>query len=102
LIPEENGGKLAISKLVGQWGIPIDEKQDLARVDVKKDKADPRVDQLTISVGANQGGGGIIRITWENAQYSVPFTVEKSAESTEKKTTEKKTTAEKSTEKKTK
>src|ERR1043165_4393538 len=40
-IPEEAGtSKLAISKSVGAWGIPVNEKNDLARVDAKKSEAD--------------------------------------------------------------
>jgi hypothetical protein len=77
-LPAEDGtAKLIISKQLGQWGLQYDPKQDLARVDLKKDAAEPAADQFTMSVGRNQGGGGIIKMTWENTQYSVPFTVKK-------------------------
>jgi hypothetical protein len=76
MVPEENGGKLAISTAVGQWGIPVDEQHDLARVDLKKEALEPAVDQLTIAVASNPSGGGLIRIMWEATQYSVPFTVQ--------------------------
>jgi hypothetical protein len=36
------------------------------------------VDQFTISVGKNTGGdGGLLKMSWENREYSVPFTVQK-------------------------
>jgi len=77
LVPSESGAsKLAISKKIGQWGVPVDEKNDLARVDVKKDSTDKSVDQLTITV-KKEGTSGAILISWENTQYSAPFTVKK-------------------------
>ena len=41
-IPEENGGKLIINKQTGQSGTKYDEKQDLVRVDLKKEALSPR------------------------------------------------------------
>ncbi|HEY8751731.1 MAG TPA: DUF2911 domain-containing protein [Tepidisphaeraceae bacterium] len=77
-LPTEDGkAKLIISKQLGQWGLQYDEKQDFARVDLKKDAVDPIVDQFTMSVGPNAGGGGIIKMVWENTQFSVPFTLKK-------------------------
>ena len=36
MVPDENGGKLA-SANVGRLGVPVDEKNDLSRVDLKKE-----------------------------------------------------------------
>jgi hypothetical protein len=77
MVPDENGAKLAISKSLGAWGIPVDEKHDLARVDLKKDKLDKPIDQFTMAIEKNPSGGGLIKIMWENTEYSVPFTVKK-------------------------
>jgi hypothetical protein len=77
MVPDENGGKLAISKSLGAWGVPVDEKNDLARVDLKKEKLDTPTDELAVAVEKNPAGGGLIKIMWEDAQYSVPFTVKK-------------------------
>jgi hypothetical protein len=72
-IPMENGpSKLAISKKIGQWGIPVDEKNDLARVDLKKDAIDKMVDQFSIAI-EKAATGGVIKLTWENTQFSVDF-----------------------------
>ena len=77
-IPAESGAsKLAISKSLGAWGVPVDEKNDLVRVDAKKEATDKQLDQLTITVEKNASGGGVIKMAWENTQYTVAFTVKK-------------------------
>jgi Protein of unknown function (DUF2911) len=75
LIPEENGGKLAFSKALGGWGVPVDQKNDLVRVDVKKEALSPALDQLAIAV-QKADNGGELKIMWEDAQYTVNFTNE--------------------------
>lgn len=78
LLPAEDGtAKLIINKQIGQWGVQYDEKQDLARIDVKKEALDPAADQFTMSVGGAEGGGGQLKFLWADAQYAVPFTVKK-------------------------
>ena len=77
-IPSESGTpKLAISKKLGAWGVPVDEKNDLARVDMKKEAAEKQMDQFTMAVAKNDSGGGEIKLTWEDTQFTVPFTVKK-------------------------
>jgi hypothetical protein len=77
-IPSESGtSKLAISKNLGAWGVPVDEKNDLARVDMKKGPAEKQVDEFTMAVAKNDSGGGLIKLTWEDTQFTVPFTVKK-------------------------
>ena len=50
-LPAADGSaKLIINKQVGQWGLQYDEKQDIARVDLKKDATDRPVDQFTMAV----------------------------------------------------
>jgi len=78
MVPEENGAsKLVFSKKIGQWGVPVDEKNDLARVDLKKDASDKAADQFLVAVEKNPAGGGLIKLMWEHTQYSVAFTVKK-------------------------
>ena len=80
-LPAEDGSaKLIINKQIGQWGVgpgSYDEKQDLTRVDLKKDALDAAVDQFTMAVAKNPDGGGVLKLSWENTQYSVAFTVKK-------------------------
>lgn len=76
LVPSESGTSfLAFSTNLGKWGVPVDEKSDLARVPVTKDTIAEPVDQLTIAIANETGtGGGVIRISWENTRFSLPFT----------------------------
>jgi hypothetical protein len=80
-LPQEDGSaKLIINKQVGQWGVgpgSYDEQQDLARIDLKKDALEKPADQLTIAISKNPSGGGILKIIWEDTQYSAAFTVQK-------------------------
>jgi hypothetical protein len=78
MVPAETGlSKLAISTRTGQWGIPVDETKDLARVDLKKDTIEKPVDQFTMAVEKNPAGGGVLKLSWETTQFSVSFTVPK-------------------------
>jgi hypothetical protein len=78
LVPDENGGKLAISSKIGGWGIPVDTEHDLGRVDLKKDAAQSPVEELTISIAKNSDGtGGTIKVAWDTAEFSAPFTIKK-------------------------
>jgi hypothetical protein len=83
-LPNEDGtAKLIVNKQIGQWGVSRDPKQaydealDVARIDLKKDALDKPVDQFTIAVEKNPSGGGVLKMTWESTQFSVPFTVKK-------------------------
>ena len=78
MLPDETGtSKLIINKQVGQWGTNYDEKQDLARVDLTKAAADKSADQLTMAVEKGKESGGVLRITWEDTTFTVPFSVKK-------------------------
>ncbi len=78
MVPDEAGtAKLAISKKIGQWGVPVDEKNDLARVDLTKAATASPVEQFTMAVQKNPSGGGLLKLSWENTEYSVPFAVKK-------------------------
>ena len=75
---EKDTTKLAISKTVGKWGIPVDEKNDLARVDMKKNSLPKQVDQFTIALTTEAGQPkGEIKMFWETTEFSVPFAVKK-------------------------
>jgi Protein of unknown function (DUF2911) len=77
-LPMENGPtKLIFSKELGQGGEQYDEKQDLARIDMKKDPLDMRVDQFTVAIDNNPSGGAVLKLMWENTQLSVPISVKK-------------------------
>jgi len=76
--PEQNGSaKLIVNKQTGQWGTKYDEKQDLVRIDMKKEAVDKPVDQFTMALEKNPAGGGTLKLTWENTQYSVSLKAKK-------------------------
>ena len=75
-LPAADGSlKLIVNKQICQWGLQYDEKQDLGRLDMKRDVLEQTVDQFSILVENDPAGGGILKLQWENTQYSVPFTV---------------------------
>ena len=77
-LPQADGpAKLIVNRQLGQWGMQYDEKQDLARVDLKKQAADEPVDQFTMAIEKGPEAGGVIKLIWEDTQYTVSFTVEK-------------------------
>jgi hypothetical protein len=81
-VPYEDGtAKLVINKKTGQWGIPYNEDSEkaneLARVNLRKTDLDKTVDQFTMAIEPEAGGGGLLKMMWEKTQYSIPFTVKK-------------------------
>jgi hypothetical protein len=77
-LPEQSGGaKLIVNKQTGQWGTKYDEKEDLARIEMKKEAVNKTVDQFTIAIEKNPAGGGTLRLSWENTQYSVALKAKK-------------------------
>lgn len=80
LVPSQSGKSLlAFSRNIGKWGVPVDEKSDVARVEATKQTIPEMVEQLTIQVQNTpaQSMNGVLRIRWENTEFSVPFTVKK-------------------------
>lgn len=79
MVPSNTGSsKLAFSSNLGKWGVPVDEKHDVARVDLKSTTLATSADQLTILIeNDTTAGGGVLRIRWETTEFSTPFTVGK-------------------------
>lgn len=78
MLPQEDGtAKLIVNGQVGQWGSQYNQAQDVGRVDLVRETLDKPVDQFTITIAKNDAGGGVLRMAWDNAQYSIPFTVKK-------------------------
>lgn len=71
-LPTPSGAKLIINSQTGQWGTEYDEKRDLARLDLTQTRLAQPVEQFTIAM-APQGDGGILRMSWDNTEYSIPF-----------------------------
>ena len=73
-VPTPTGAKLIFNSETGQWGTDYHADKDFARVDLAGRQVSPPVDQFVIVV-APQGTGGLLSFTWDDRQYSVPFTV---------------------------
>ncbi len=78
-LPAADGSAhLLVNKKIGQWGAePYDEKQEFARIELKKEPLSTPLDQFTMAIEKNPAGGGVIKLRWETTQFSVPFTVKK-------------------------
>ncbi|HEY4899912.1 MAG TPA: DUF2911 domain-containing protein [Terriglobales bacterium] len=70
-IPGETGWKLIINKQTGQWGTDYDEKQDLARVDMKVAKNATPTEQFTISLDKTGAGSATLKLDWASTTASV-------------------------------
>lgn len=77
-MPSATGpSKLAFSTNIGKWGVPVDEKSDLARIDLTKGTLVAPVDQLTISIDKTPDGNGEIKIMWEGTIFTAGFSVKR-------------------------
>jgi hypothetical protein len=74
-IPEERRGRLIVNAQTGQWGTQRDEVLDLLQLPMTREPLRPPVDQFTVVIEPQPGGGGVIRFRWADAQYSIPFQV---------------------------
>ena len=73
-LPAPTGAKLIINSQTGQWGTDYDTSKDLARLDLTAKVLAQPVDKFTIAV-VPQGSGGLLRLSWDTTEYSIPFTV---------------------------
>ena len=73
-LPAPTGAKLIINSQTGQWGTDYDMSKDFARVDLTAKTLAQPVDQFTIAV-ISQGAGGLLRLSWDTTEYSIPFTI---------------------------
>ena len=86
IVAGESGAKLAFSSNIAKWGIPVDDKHDIARVDLVKSSLENSVDQLTLTLERELGGADgktptdnyKLHIWWEKTKFSLPFTAKSS------------------------
>ena len=67
-LPAEGGWKLIINKQTGQWGTVYDEKQDLARIDMKTEPLPSPVENFTIAFEPVGGNDCRMRLDWERTR----------------------------------
>lgn len=76
-IPNKSGWKLIINKQTGQWGTAYDEKQDLARVDMKVSQNASPTEQFTISFDKTGASAATLKLDWANTTASVSLAEKK-------------------------
>ena len=76
VMPAAAGWQLIVNKQKGIAGTEYDETHDLGRVPMKVDTLSKPVEQLTISIDP-QPGGGLLRVEFGTARATIPFTVQK-------------------------
>jgi hypothetical protein len=73
-LPTPAGAKLIINSETGQWGTDYHAEKDFVRLDLTSRQVSPAVEQFVIGV-APQGSGGLLRLAWDDREYSIPFAV---------------------------
>jgi hypothetical protein len=63
-IPEEKKWTLIINKQTGQWGTAYDEKQDLARVEMKVSNHASSTEQFTIGFDQTGTTAAVLKLDW--------------------------------------
>jgi len=82
-LAKDGPARLIVNKQIGQWGIkqtPSDgynEGLAVVRVDAKNEPLEKTVSQFTMAIVQKPAGGGVLKMMWENTQFSVPFSVKK-------------------------
>jgi hypothetical protein len=74
-IPQANEWTLIISKELGQWGTEYHPKLDLGRTKMSVKTLDKPVEAFQLEVKSQGGNTGLLTMTWEKTQASVPITV---------------------------
>jgi len=73
-LPTPTGAKLIFNSETGQWGTDYHSAKDFASVALIAKQVSPPVEQFVIGV-VPQGSGGVLRFSWDDKEYTVPFTV---------------------------
>ena len=63
-LPSEGTWKLIINKQTGQWGTAYDEKQDLARVEMKVSNHASPTEQFTIGFDQTSTTSAVLKLDW--------------------------------------
>lgn len=77
MLPEEGTSRLVVNNEVGQFHTVYHPNRDLGRVDLAMRKLDEPVEQMTFTIAAREGGGGVLRLVWADREYSAAFVVSK-------------------------
>jgi hypothetical protein len=73
-IPTPRGATLMVNRQIERWGTEYDPAQDVARLALTRESLPEPVDQFTIAIERSDGGG-VLRLSWDETSYLVPFTL---------------------------
>jgi hypothetical protein len=74
-IPEEDGGWLIVNRQTGQTGTAYDSAQDLGRVRMRRRTVPEPVEAFTIHAETVCEDAGMLRLSWDTSEFTVPFRV---------------------------
>jgi hypothetical protein len=72
-IPAAGSWTLIVNRQTGQWGTQYDESQDLGRVTMQLRALPSPVETFVITVEPTGRNRGVLKLTWETTEASVPF-----------------------------
>jgi hypothetical protein len=75
-LPGATEWQLIINKQTGQWGTEYNQRQDLGRVKMNLAQTPALVDSFKIELLSTGGNKGLLKMTWERTEVSVPFTAQ--------------------------
>jgi hypothetical protein len=75
--PGEAEFMLIVNRETGQFHTVYNRDRDLGRVTMTKETADPASERLTFVIEPRAGGGGALKLIWDDRAYVAPFTVTK-------------------------
>ncbi|HTP12812.1 MAG TPA: DUF2911 domain-containing protein [Bacteroidota bacterium] len=76
-MPSEKQWKLMINKQTGQWGTVYNPDLDLVRLPLSKKLLKNPVEKFLITLAKTGSTSGVMKLTWENTELSLKFTVRK-------------------------
>jgi len=75
-LPGATEWQLIINRQTGQWGTEYNQRQDLGRVKMNLAQTPAVVDGFKIELLSTGGNKGLLKMTWERTEISVPFVVQ--------------------------
>jgi hypothetical protein len=75
-LPGANEWQLIVNKQTGQWGTEYNPRQDLGRVKMVVAQPPAPVERFKIELSSAGAKKGLLKMTWERTEVSVPITVQ--------------------------
>jgi pimeloyl-ACP methyl ester carboxylesterase len=73
--PGESSFKLIINRETGQYHTTYNSDRDLGRVEMTLTRLATPVERVTFAIEPRAGGGGAIKLSWDDREYSAAFVV---------------------------